>query len=51
MMELRAVTALLVLQYDIAFAPGEDGSELLNDSFEAFTIFLRDLRLIFKART
>lgn len=49
-MELRTVTALLVYKYDVSLAPGEDGSRLLNDCFDAFTLFVKDLRLVFRER-
>ena len=32
MMELRTLTAKILLEYDVSFAPGEDGSRLENDS-------------------
>lgn len=41
MMELRSVTALLVSKFDVTFAPGEDGSALVNKSLDAFTLFLQ----------
>ncbi len=46
-MELRTVLALLVTQFDVHFAPGEDGSNLLNKSQDFFTISLSDLNLVF----
>jgi hypothetical protein len=49
-MELRTMTALLLLQYDVKFAPGEDGSALLTKSMDAFTIFFADLNLVFSKR-
>lgn len=49
-MELRVVTALLVHKYNVCLAPGEDGSNLLNHSLDAFTLFTNGLRLTFSAR-
>lgn len=49
-MELRTVTALLVHKYDVCLAPGEDGSDLLNNSLDAFTLFTKDLKLVFSKR-
>lgn len=31
-MELRTLTARLLLKYDIAFAPGEDGTRILTET-------------------
>jgi tryprostatin B 6-hydroxylase len=50
-MELRTVTAILVLKYDILFAEGEDGSKLLNNTLDAFVLFIQDLNLVFKERS
>ncbi|KAL2835988.1 cytochrome P450 [Aspergillus pseudoustus] len=49
LMEMRLMTAHLVSAYDISFAPGEDGSELLK-SQDHFTVALNPLRLVFKRR-
>ena len=46
-MELRTLTAELILKYDVAFAPGEDGSKLLNESIDHFTMTLGKLDLVF----
>lgn len=37
MMELRSVTANLLRQFDISFAPGEDGTTIEEDSVDCFT--------------
>lgn len=49
-MELRSVIALLVSQFDVQFAPGENGSRLINDSKDYFTITISDLDLVFTPR-
>ena len=49
-MEIRLLTAQLVMAYDVAFAPGEDGSRLLGQSRDHFTIGLADLDLVFTKR-
>jgi hypothetical protein len=49
-MELRSVVAELVTHFDIKFAVGDDGSTLLNDSKDFFTVSLADLRLVFTDR-
>jgi tryprostatin B 6-hydroxylase len=45
-MEMRLMTAHLVSIYDIAFPPGEDGTELLK-SQDHFTVALNPLHLVF----
>jgi len=49
-MELRAVIARLVMSFDIAFAPGEDGSKLLNESKDGFTMIVADMYLLLTPR-
>ncbi|KAL2065841.1 hypothetical protein VTL71DRAFT_3511 [Oculimacula yallundae] len=46
LMELRTVAALLVTKFDISFAPGETGNNLLEKSEDYFTIGLESLILI-----
>lgn len=46
-MELRTLTTQLLLKYDIAFAPGEDGSRILNKTKDHFTITVGQLDLVF----
>ena len=50
LMELRNVTARLVTEFDVKFAPGEDGSNLLEKSKDIFTLQLAPLELIFTRR-
>jgi cytochrome P450 len=50
LMELRAVTARIVSEFDVNFAPGEDGSDLLEKSRDIFTLALAPLKLIFTRR-
>jgi hypothetical protein len=47
-MELRTVITLLVLNFNVSFAPGEDGSKLFTDTSDMFTLALGDLKLIFE---
>lgn len=49
-MELRSVIARLVTEFDLAFADGEDGSNLVEDSRDHFTLSLADLWIICKPR-
>ncbi len=46
-MELRTLTTQLLLNFDVALAPGEDGNRLLYKSRENFTTRLGDLDLTF----
>ncbi|EME77534.1 uncharacterized protein MYCFIDRAFT_44990 [Pseudocercospora fijiensis CIRAD86] len=46
-MELRHVTASILSQFDVEFAPGEDGSKLLHESLDHFTMGLAPLHLCF----
>lgn len=50
LMELRTVTAQLMTKFDFSFAPGEDGSKLLNECEDYFTLGLADLNLQFNLR-
>ncbi|KAF2501920.1 putative P450 monooxygenase [Lophium mytilinum] len=48
--EVRTVTAKLITKFDVSFAPGEDGSTLLEESKDIFTTELGDMFLCFKLR-
>ena len=50
LMELRGVVARIVTQFDISFAPGEDGSTLLTKTRDVFTLDLAPLNLVFTER-
>ena len=47
-MEMRTVITLLVLNYKISFAPGEDGTEFYENTIDMFTLALRKLKLVFE---
>jgi cytochrome P450 len=49
-MEIRTVIARLVMSFDIAFAPGEDGRKLLEESKDAFTMIVAEMYLLLKTR-
>ena len=49
-MEMRTVIARLLLEFDVAFAPGEDGTALLNDTKDYFILEPADLSLVFRER-
>lgn len=50
LMELRTVVSLLITRFDVSLAPGEDGSTLLNDTKDTFTVQLGALQLVFVER-
>ncbi|KAK5957815.1 hypothetical protein OHC33_001004 [Knufia fluminis] len=50
LMEVRTITSQIVDQFDVSFAPGEDGSTLLMKTRDHFTLGLAELRLCFKRR-
>ena len=49
-MELRTVVSLLVSRFDIRLAEGEDGSKLLDESRDAFTLRMEGLEVVFEER-
>jgi hypothetical protein len=50
LMEIRIVVARIVSEFDVKFAPGEDGTALLEESHDTFTMALAPLELIFTKR-
>ncbi len=50
LMELRIVTALLVAKFEVGFAPGDDGTELIENTRDAFASAPGKLELVFRAR-
>jgi cytochrome P450 family 628 len=50
LMEIRNVMARIVTEFDVKFAPDEDGTKLLEESHDTFTIALAPLELIFTRR-
>lgn len=49
-MEIRSVTAQILMNFDITFGPGEDGTNLLENTLDAFTMELAPLNLRFIPR-
>ncbi|KAJ0414329.1 cytochrome P450 [Aspergillus carlsbadensis] len=49
LIEIRLLAAHLIRKFDVEFAPGEDGEDLLR-SHDHFVVALRPLNLIFKKR-
>lgn len=50
-MEIRTIVSQLVDQFDISFAPGEDGHRLLYKTVDHFTLGMEPLMLQFTRRT
>ncbi|KAF7197855.1 Cytochrome P450 monooxygenase [Pseudocercospora fuligena] len=50
-MELRTLTAQLLLKYDVKFADGEDGTRLLTKTKDHFTLTVGQLDLVFTPAT
>ena len=50
LMEVRLLTAELILKYNVKLAPGEDGKNLLTKSTDHFTMGLGALMLVFEER-
>lgn len=50
-MELRIVTARLVTEFEIAFALGETGKDLLEKTKDVFTMEVAPLMLVFTRRS
>jgi tryprostatin B 6-hydroxylase len=48
--ELRTVITKMVLEFDVAFAPNEDGTKLLTESQDNFTMSNAELRLVWTER-
>lgn len=49
--EMRLVTARVVQEFDIAFAPGEDGTKLLMESQDQFTLGCAPLKVVLTKRS
>lgn len=49
-MESKVFITKVVTAFDIAFAPGEDGTNMLTNSKDHFTMWLPDLRLVLTPR-
>ena len=50
LMEIRSVTAQILQKFDPSFAPGEDGTNLLENTLDTFTMELAPLSLCFTPR-
>ena len=50
LMEIRTLASRMIMKFDVAFAPGEDGTRLLMETTEHFTLGLGPMDLIFTSR-
>jgi cytochrome P450 len=50
LMQIRTLVARIIMYFDVKFADGEDGSRLMHDSKDHFTMGLADLELVFVKR-
>ncbi|KAL4892474.1 cytochrome P450 [Aspergillus ambiguus] len=50
LMNLRTTIAQLVMTYDIALAPGDDGLSLERNMDEHFSIYVHELHVVFRTR-
>jgi len=50
MLELRCVIALLLAEFNVSFAPGEDGLRPMKDPKDCFTARPGKLELVFQPR-
>ncbi len=50
LMELRSVLSRIALNFDLAFAPGEDGEVFDKDVIDKFVLGVRDLQVVFTKR-
>ena len=46
-MQIRTLTARILLEFDIQFAPGEDGKRILTKTKDHFTMNVGGLDLVF----
>ena len=49
-LEIRLLTANLIRKFDVSLAPGEDGTKLLKESKDHFTLGLGDINMVFTKR-
>lgn len=46
-MQIRTLTARILLEFDVRFAPGEDGKRILTETKDHFTVDVWSLDLVF----
>lgn len=50
-MQLTVLTTQIIRQFDVAFAPGEDGTKLIQGSLDLAMMHPEELNLVFTPRT
>lgn len=50
MKEMRSVLARIALQFDVGFAPGDDGKAFIDGIMDTWTLTLPPLNLVFTER-
>lgn len=50
LLEIRTVICNLVSRFDVRLAPGEDGTDLLENSMDLFTLMMGQLKVVFEER-
>ncbi|KAF2454093.1 cytochrome P450 [Lineolata rhizophorae] len=51
MIEMRVLVANLIRQFDVTFAPGEDGNTIVNGVKDGFTTKIPDMNIVFTPRS
>ena len=46
-MELRSVISTIISEFDVSFAPGEDGTDAMGKAKDRFTLSPGELQLMF----
>jgi hypothetical protein len=49
-LSLRTSVSMIAQNFDVSFAPGEDGKEFENQILDTFTVTLPPLQLVFTPR-
>jgi cytochrome P450 len=50
LMQMRTIVAKLIMKFDVSFAPGEDGTRLIEKTRDHFSLGLADFNLVFTER-
>lgn len=47
MLNLRTTVARMVMAFDMAFAPGEDGRKFIEEAQDNFVMYMGELKMVF----
>ncbi|GAB1212266.1 hypothetical protein ATERTT37_001398 [Aspergillus terreus] len=50
MLNLRTTVARLVMEFDVRFAPGDDGRKFLDEAQDNFVLYMGELNVVFERR-